>query len=91
MKTTIKELSEPNFLIPWSSAIWENKHGCDEYYLCANALFVLYCLAHSSDVIIDHAISTPGNGKDAGDGLYANEKIFLIDMVKKKIKLPEMK
>ena len=37
-------------------------------------MFVLYCLVHSTDVIIDHAISTPGNGKDAGDGLYANEK-----------------
>ena len=60
-----------------------NMDVCAQQYLCATALFILSCLLHSSNVIIDCVISDIFHGKNVVYGTNTADKRFLIDMMNK--------
>ena len=68
-------------LIHKSIIVQENIDGYSERYRCTTSLFILSCLAHSSNVIIDDAIYAPGLEKLIVDGINAKGEIIYINIM----------
>ena len=88
IKTQIKNIFGEYLLITGLITRRETTDGCAEQYHFETSLLILFCLAHSSSVIIDRAISSPGCRKMLYVVLMMSKKI-LIDIMNK-IQVPEV-
>ena len=70
--------------------LWENIDGCDEHYICATELYLLYMLSQAFYVIINHGIIAPVNVRKVAYGINVTEKRFLFQLIST-VKLPGKK
>ena len=61
------------------STVWEYTNCCANKYRCALSIYLMTVLSSSYGIIIimDHAITAPGHGKNVDDGIHATDKNYL--------------
>ena len=63
------------------STIWENTYGCDEYYICVTALYLLSILSQYFNIIIDCWINVPVHEIEVVDGRNATDKRLILRLM----------
>ena len=76
MKRLLKIFLESEKLVSGMSTVWEDTDGCPKQCMCYLAIYLMTLLSYSYDVIMDRAISSPGNGNNVFDGLNATDKPY---------------
>ena len=64
-----------------------NTDGCAEKYQCEISVYLRWIFAHTYNIIIDHGVGSPVNGREVVDDLNGTEKKCLL-MLMTTVKLP---
>ena len=73
-KQIMELLKKRKFMGSGITTIWDNIDECAEHYICATALYLLFILLKSYNIVVDCEISAPGHSREVLDGINATEK-----------------